>query len=302
MWVYFICCYMYLLYKVFNAFSEKKVNFKVSALVITAVLSFMGSLFGLGLGSWDTFTDNINMAACIYGFVVYVFKTLVFLFACAYLEHYVMGKTERMLTVFRNKSLGVLILLGLCVVAPGIAGSISQFPVERIPKDLQYIHYYFDDRMLFISYVIIAMVFLFTNMTKESLKKVMQEWKTQDGIFLVGMKILCVANGAFMKLLLFLVFASPWYHSNLLLIQYVVKNEWMNKLKKFFGVLQYDFYKYEMLYILPVLTILYVVAVFRKKREKQVSVRKDLGFGILMNAVCFFVDCFGCVLEWICSQ
>lgn len=302
MWVYFICCYMYLLYKVFNAFSEKKVNFKVSALVITAVLGFMGSLFGLGLGSWDTFTDNINMAACIYGFVVYVFKTLVFLFACAYLEHYVMGKTERMLTVFRNKSLGVLILLGLCVVAPGIAGSISQFPVERIPKDLQYIHYYFDDRMLFVSYVIIAMVFLFTNMTKESLKKVMQEWKTQDGIFLVGMKILCVANGAFMKLLLFLVFASPWYHSNLLLIQYVVKNEWMNKLKKFFGVLQYDFYKYEMMYILPILTILYVVAVFLKKREKQVSIRKDLGFGILMNAVCFFVDCLGCFLEWICSQ
>lgn len=304
MWVYFICCYMYLLYKVFNAFSEKKIHFKMSDLAVAVVIYIVTGAFGLSIGiaGGGMSTDDINVAACIMGFVVYALKTLVFLGACGYLEHYVMGKTEKPLDVFKNKSLVVNILLGVCVIAAGIAGSISEFPVECIPKDLQYIHYYFDDRMLFVSYLIIATVFLFTNVTRESFKIVMKEWKAQDGSFLVGMKILCVVNGAFMKLILFLVWASPWYHSNLLLIQYVVKNEWMYKLKKAFEVLQYDFYKYEMMYILPILTILYVVAVLIKKKVKKVSIGKDLWFGILINAVCFLVDCLGCFLEWICSQ
>ncbi len=115
-----------------------------------------------------------------------------------------------------------------------------------------------------------------------------KKWKEQDGIALIGIKIVSVLNSVFMKFILLYVWTRPtwWYTSDNSILHFMQMKGW----------------KYELLYIMPIIALVYFAILLSSERHDSKSRKWEVKFALIVNATCFFVDCLGCGFGLICSQ
>lgn len=206
------------------------------------------------------------------------------------LEYYIAGKYPSKLQVFLNKSKGALIVISICMLMSGIGGGLSGLPEEYLHRVLTDINKYLGYWMIFISYGIISITFFATNVTKERFGNELKRWKSQDGKFLVLMKWIVVGTSIGMKTLWFINMAQP------LGITYLsVKYEWIGDLERLAFRMQQDGFKYMMLCIMPLLIVLYIVAVDLKENNSKT----DVVWGCVVFGECLLTGWIGQFLWFV---
>lgn len=288
---YFMFLLLCLMRKVLSAYSEKE-TFNSESIGLTCfgipVLAYVwGWILEAGLISG---TGTVLIKSVL-GFMECFGVVFFLIVGCCLLEYHIMGNLPNALQVLRKKGIRAILVLGICMLLSGVCGGVSYLPEERLYRVLTDINEYFGYWMIFLSYGIVSITFFITNVTRERLGNGLKRWKAQDGLFLLLLKVIIVASSIFVKTLLFINLAQP---SGVTFIS--VKYHWIRELGNLLFRWQYDGFKYWMLYIMPLLIVLYIVAVILKKNKNKT----DVVWGSVVFAECFFTGWIGQIL-WLGS-
>lgn len=136
-----------------------------------------------------------------------------------------------------------MLLLSGCMLLSGIAGGINE-----------YLGYW----IVFLSYWIVSIVFIITNMHRESMRNTLKRWKAEDGILLLLAKLMIVGVSIYVKTLLFMNHAQPAYGMITLL-----KYKWIRDIEFVLWKMLYYGGRYVFLGVIPCLFVLYIVKIGR---------------------------------------
>lgn len=176
------------------------------------------------------------------------------------------GKSKRHV-FFQKNIFAVFVLLGSMIV-PGVCVGLNEYSEQHSGYSFIPISEY----MVLWAYLIVTITFFITAKSGKSIKVIMKNWKEQDGVFLVIVKILVILNSIFVKI--FFVMGILYRNSVLLLVFGL--HEWMYEytnriLRLVDSVLSLQFKA-----IMPLLLALYIGAVSDKKSKEK---REDVCFG-----------------------
>lgn len=269
---YYMCLLLCVIKDIFGIFSTEKYIDQDSVILtcfVMPILLFLWDITEILFG----FADNI-VANRIFGFLGCFLIVFLYVLGCCCLESFVIGKKVSKVQVFREKGIGVKILLSACMLLAGVGGGINV-----------YLGYW----IIFLAYCIVTLVFVITNIPEKSLQKILNGWKEKDGIFLILVKLMVVGTSIYEKTLLFFNLAQPWPDGMYGVLNY----KWVRDLESLLFRMQYYGDKYVFFGLIPCLLVLFVVAVLRRKKTNQ---NIKLIWGIVMLAECFLFGLFGSVL------
>lgn len=269
---YYMCLLLCVIKNIFGIFSTEKHIDQDSVILTCFVMPILVFLWDITIFLFG-FSDNI-VANRIFGFLGCFLIVFLYVLGCCCLESFVIGKKLSKVQVFREKGIGVKILLSACMLLAGVGGGINV-----------YLGYW----IIFLAYCIVTLVFVITNIPEKSLQKILNSWKEKDGIFLILVKLMVVGTSIYVKTLLFFNLAQPWPDGMYGVLNY----KWVRDLESLLFRMQYYGDKYVFFGLIPCLLVLFVVAVLRRKKTNQ---NIKLIWGIVMLAECFLFGLFGSVL------
>ncbi len=274
---YFMCLLLCTMKNILGFYSKED-NIDGESIILTyfamPALVFLWDIMKISMG----FDDGI---AGVFGFLGCFAIVFLYVWGCCSLEYYIMEEREGKLQVFRDKGNGVMLLLSGCILLSGIAGGIDE---------------YFGYWMIFLSYWIVSIVFVVTNIPGKSLWSALKRWKKKDGIFLLLMKLMAVGTSIYVKTLLFINLAQPNYGS-IIPVKYRIKYEWLSDLDSVLFEMLFEGSKYVFVGLIPCLFVLYVVAALHRKNANK---KRDVIWGIVVLAECFLSGFVGLVL-WMAT-